>query len=710
MTAQLDTMQEEQTAVLPNNGGSMARRDLARLAAGTLVVTVVTFLFGLWGSGGHLAPSLDDTFIHLQYARQLAAGHPFQYNTGDLPSSGDSAFIYPFLLAPAFMIGLRGMAALIYADVLGLIAHLAAVLLFYNVGYRLGGRPLALLGAVFLLLDGSLNWTFLTGMETGLYTAALVAFFWAWLRGVPQGQFILLAAVGTLAALVRTEGHILISLACVATIAWLWRQKDFRPGYLWLVLPLLAGLIPYIVNQVTTGNWQFNTAVAKSIWYLPYSPLFEKISLTVGYGITAAKDLYMGLEIGRSPFPLLALPVAVLGAAAALRSEVYRTVHILMLTVLVGGIGLALLLPPLHFNRYFQPYDPLFWLYFTIGLLVLIKLATGAPAIFYASAKRSSHTHACAAAGIGLLILPQFVGYFFAFANSTRDVYYQQMTFSDWVRKYTPKETRLAVNDTGAHAYLSDRYTMDLIGLTDNRLRGAYFGGWGSIYDRLAAMPEAERPTHMLIHPTVFAAGIDESVSQSFIQLLYSIRIQNPTISAGDTEVLYKINWEYALLNPTLPYLMHTADDPLDSLNVGDTGDEARHDYKIEGRQPSISEQKSILTTSSYDENGVSLTESGRRHSGWEQFTLKSEPGKPLVLVSRSILNPDADQRLLVMANGREVGLWEVHNSRAHNWQEYEYVIPANFITSDHTTIRIDATFDPGGPGFASYRYWSYTP
>jgi hypothetical protein len=212
----------------------------------------------------------------------------------------------------------------------------------------------------------------------------------------------------------------------------------------------------------------------------------------------------------------------------------------------------------------------------------------------------------------------------------------------------------------------------------------------------------------MLIHPNVFITGIDESVSQSFLSPVYSLRIQFPTVTAGEVETLYTVNWEYALLDQKPTYLLHTGEQPLDTLNVGDLADEARHGYKIEGRQPSISETKAIVTTSSYESDGVSMTESGRRHSGWEEFTVKSVPGKALTLVSRSKLNPDSDQRLLVLANGREVGLWEAHNEEAKTWQEYEYTIPAEFITGERTTVRIDATFDPGGPGFASYRYWAF--
>ncbi len=668
-------------------------------------------VFGLWGAGGHLAPPLDDTFIHLQYASQLAGGHALEYNTGDLPSSGESSFVYPFILAPAFLLGLDGIKALIYTIALGMLAHVILVLFFYRIAFDLGGRGLALLSTSLLLLDGPLNWSFASGMETGLYTAALVVFFWAWLQYRKHGRIALLATIGAFIALLRPEGHILVSIACLLILARQWRRKGFTSKYLWLLLPPLVGIVPYLANLMTTGQWQFNTATAKSVWYLPYTSFFEKASLTVGYGINAIKNVYMGFDVGRSPFPLLALPVVVFGAGIALRTS-YKFFHSLMLITLGAGITMSLLLPPLHFNRYLQPYDPIFWLYFAIGIISIVGFVTNTvgPSSTHNSEIRPIRPGVWAITAVVLLMLPQFVGYFFTFADSTRDIYYQQMTFSDWVRKYTPKDARIAVNDVGAHKYLSDRYTIDLIGLTDNRLRGAYFGGWGSIYDVLVAMPEKERPKYLLIHPALFSPGVEESVSQSFLQPLYSIRIQFPTITAGDTEALYKVSWEYALLDPITTYLLHKGEKPLDALNVGALADEAQHSYKIEGKQPSIAEPKSIASTSSYEDKGISLTESGRRHSGWEEFTMKSVPGKSLTLVARSLLNPDASQRLLAYANGQQVGLWEVHNDRGRKWQEYEYTIPAQFIRDTQTTIRIDTAFDPGGPGFPSYRYWTYAP
>jgi hypothetical protein len=265
--------------------------------------------------------------------------------------------------------------------------------------------------------------------------------------------------------------------------------------------------------------------------------------------------------------------------------------------------------------------------------------------------------------------------------------------------------------------YLSYLYVIDLIGLTSNYMRGAYFGGWGSVYDRLARLPEDRRPTHLLIHPNVFLNGVEESVSQSLLVPFYSISIQNPIITAGPTEVLYEVDWGHALLEPERTYLARKGAVPLDSLNVGDLADEKAHRYSPVGRLSTIAEPKSIVTTAHYEEEkSFSLSESGRRHSGWEEFTVRSAAGRELVMVGRFKLNPEAEQRLLVLANGREVrrpegeGLWEVKNERGGQWQEYEYTIPAEFVTGERTVIRIDATFDPGGQGFASYRYWFYAP
>ena len=55
-----------------------------------------------------LSAPLDDTFIHLQYARQIGQGKWLSYNDGDRPSSGASSLLYVVVLGGAHFVGFSG--------------------------------------------------------------------------------------------------------------------------------------------------------------------------------------------------------------------------------------------------------------------------------------------------------------------------------------------------------------------------------------------------------------------------------------------------------------------------------------------------------------------------------------------------------------------------------------------------------------------------
>src|SRR5689334_8068147 len=62
-------------------------------------------------AGGPAAP-LDDTFIHLQFARGFARGRFFEYVAGEGFSSGATSLLWPLLLAPFHALGLRDVSLL----------------------------------------------------------------------------------------------------------------------------------------------------------------------------------------------------------------------------------------------------------------------------------------------------------------------------------------------------------------------------------------------------------------------------------------------------------------------------------------------------------------------------------------------------------------------------------------------------------------------
>ena len=87
-----------------------------------------------------LSAPLDDTFIHLQYARQIGQGKWLSYNDGDRPSSGASSLLYVVVLGGAHFVGFSGHKLLAFAIILG--AGLLGVcsLLGYRLALRLSGQ------------------------------------------------------------------------------------------------------------------------------------------------------------------------------------------------------------------------------------------------------------------------------------------------------------------------------------------------------------------------------------------------------------------------------------------------------------------------------------------------------------------------------------------------------------------------------------------
>ncbi|MGH7268842.1 MAG: hypothetical protein ACREJ3_00290, partial [Polyangiaceae bacterium] len=57
---------------------------------------------------GHAAAGLDDAYIHFQYARAIAEGHPFRFQAGAPITSGATSILWPALLAPFWALGARG--------------------------------------------------------------------------------------------------------------------------------------------------------------------------------------------------------------------------------------------------------------------------------------------------------------------------------------------------------------------------------------------------------------------------------------------------------------------------------------------------------------------------------------------------------------------------------------------------------------------------
>ena len=168
------------------------------------------------GTIGFGAFSLDDSWIHMQFARNLAEGRGFAYNPGE-PVSGSTAPLWTLLLGGAFALG-GAYPAL--AQALGIGCALATAWLAGRLAHRwTGSQELALLTSVLTALAGPVLWGALSGMEVALaallVTGALV------LRA--DGREPAAAIALGLADLARPEAFLLVPL-CWLSGPLTWRR------------------------------------------------------------------------------------------------------------------------------------------------------------------------------------------------------------------------------------------------------------------------------------------------------------------------------------------------------------------------------------------------------------------------------------------------------------------------------------------------------
>jgi len=210
---------------------SPAQRDDLLVVAAALV-PLALFLARERQIAGAVGFPLDDAWIHLHFARNLAEGAGFAYNPGR-PMAGSTAPLWTLALAAgAAVLG----PSLALAKALGVAGALGAALLTRRAAAAFGAPPAAaLLAAVGLLWTGPMAWGALSGMEVTL-AALLVA---AALLAHARGRLVWSAVWAALAALARPEAVLLVPFLALGRPPAVRRLAVFGAITLGALLPMV---------------------------------------------------------------------------------------------------------------------------------------------------------------------------------------------------------------------------------------------------------------------------------------------------------------------------------------------------------------------------------------------------------------------------------------------------------------------------------------
>lgn len=472
----------EQTAHFP------ARFTLPALSvAAALAVFAVLQALTLRLTGGVFEYPLDDPYIHLAIAEQIARGG-YGVNPGELSSPGSSA-LFPLLLLP-----FAGEAAQRYLPLLwnlvgmGLTAWLWGTLLTASGWMRDGLRGSRIAAAVLGPVAVMMPMVAFVGMEHTLHAAAALAVLLGLWRHLDDKGGIALILVGAfLGSALRLEGMALAVLAGAALFFTGRRGTGIGT--------IVAGLLPVVLFAGFLTSLGLDPLPSSVQTKLAFAPGAEPGLLVKRLAILQHNLVPMAGKL------ILVLAVAVFvlwRAAPALhgsRKDAFAAVVILaaLAHLAAGKIG------------WLDRYEHYVLVLSAAGFLALVPAAFGQKAPDWR-----------AGLAVALVVLGGFATYqiprsFSTLPPAPRAILNQQGQMAVFAKRYL--DTDVAVNDLGWVAWRNPNYVLDLWGLASAEARevrlSAPAPGWAGVLTDKHDVPVA----------MIYDHWIDEGIGADWVRL-----------------------------------------------------------------------------------------------------------------------------------------------------------------------------------------------
>ena len=676
-------------------------------------IRLQTLYSGLWNNpdslalkvqhgvtGGEWSAPLDDVFIHFDFARATARGHPFEWSEGNGYSSGGTSLLYPFTLAIGYRVGFRGLELMLWAGVIACVSVLATLLGARRMFRELPRFAVYLLPLVFLSV-GALDWTLWSGMEVALLLALWVGALIAWdrlIRDVREGgsqhlwpRALELGLWGAAVVATRPEGiGAMAVFAAGALIALRERLDRVKLGTL-----LALGLAPSAL--ILLGHAALN-------WWLT--------------GDTAAAGALVKLELHH---PRLSAREVLDAWVFHLKYQVLRVTHYHLTDVPVfGWIPWLFAAIALAFKAT-RRYALVLWA--TAALWVLTVALNGQvrwqnerytmPAVAWllmASAlglgAALSHTPKLSRRGVGAGVvvacvalsalfvwhqLPRFREQLWFFGRASRNILDQHVRTGRVIREVL-RSDRVLVGDAGAIPYITDLPALDIIGL--GGYRGLPFAratreNVAAAIELIERIPKDERPDLLAIYPSWWG-----DFPLWFGTRVTEVPVRGNVICGGASKVLYQPRWE-PLEASAKPFSIQPGERVVDGLDFADLVSEKEHAYAPSQRGDVAMKLLQHPLRPSSD-----LWDAGRvvPPGTTERFRLRGVRGKSALIVR---VAPFERTAFDVRVNGDPIGKLELYPS--DGWRELRLELGSRLQGSE----QLELTFGPSDKPRTLFQLWT---
>ena len=407
------------------------------LAVAALAAVFFYLLVSVLSSG--VGFPLDDAWIHLTYARNLAEHGEWAFRPGE-QSAGSTAPLWTALLSIGFLIGLGPyvwtyLAGWVVLTLLAVCAEKMARTLVKTYTSRI---PWA---GLFFVFAWHLTWSAVSGMETLLHGLIVLTVLGALMSG--SRRYLTLGVLTGLSVWVRPDG--LTLLGPIIFVALLTEKTWYRRGEaVWKTLIGFGSLVlPYIFfNLALSGNAMPNTFYAKRAEYGLFwlsKPFAERV--------------------GDYLAPILADPFLVLipGAVFWLVKRIGRQDWGALASLLwvLGYIAIYFYsLPAYQHGRYIIPALPVLYLWGIVGFLEIVL------------SPRTNRRLVVVWQMLTVVLCLAFA--FLGARQNASDVLWvesEMVAIANWVAQNIPPDARLAVHDIGALGFYVANPVVDMAGL-----------------------------------------------------------------------------------------------------------------------------------------------------------------------------------------------------------------------------------------------------
>jgi len=471
--------------------------------------------------------TLDDSWIHVQFARTIYEGTPWEYSPG-YPSTGSTSPLWSVILSSIF---------LFTSEPSGVIWGVYTISTVFYIGSTfLAGRIVAsylesvqwgIVASLAFVLVPRNTWLMLSGMETPIFVFILLLSITILDKEEMKYDLILGLLVG-LAFLARPEGIIIVFCVFIRFMMLTLKHKvtPRRIGVLFLSgLLALAVALPWILHCLNVTGYP-----------LP-DTFYAKVHTPTALEIEAW-DIFWTYFVRELPF----LPVAAfLGIILIVKGRPFAWLIPVCLTVLYRlSTPYASLI---NNNRYLLPVFDLFLIVGIVSIAIMFRIVFLAILAMPDTISVQSLSLLVIAV---LIIVPMIPSYSYQatfYGKAAGNINDMQVEIGMWLNANTPPDAVFATHDAGALRYFSNRTMIDLAGLVSPDI----IHGNMTDFEKLQYLHD-HGCNYIVFFPELFIYYYRFFPANS-IEIEHTVVLEENVICGRDSMSVYHIFWEYTVFD-----------------------------------------------------------------------------------------------------------------------------------------------------------------